>query len=325
MPQPTQQQVHIDAALTTMSVAYVQQASDFIATRVFPVIPSDKQSNLYFIYNKNDWFRDEAQPRADTTESAGSGYNLSTTNYLTRVYAMHKDVGDQVLANSDLPLNPLADASKFVAQRLLLRLERQWAADFMGAGVWGTDLTGVASAPSAGQFTQWSNYAGSDPIADLKTGRAAILSVTGFHPNTLVLGWLAYQQLRDHPDVIDRYKYTSSRVITPDLLAPLFEVDRVLVAPAIYATNNEGETPAYSFIHGKNALLCYSNTSPSVLAPSSGYTFMWNGVSGGLGQTIGVSQFRLPHLAATRVEGQIAFANKLVGADLGVFYASAVA
>ena len=45
--------------------------------------------------------RDAAELRADGTESAGTGYGLSTDSYSALAYALHKDIGDQVRANSD--------------------------------------------------------------------------------------------------------------------------------------------------------------------------------------------------------------------------------
>ena len=57
MPQPTQSQVHVDAILTNISVAYLQRAENFIADKVFPVVPVDKQSDKFFTYDKNDWLR----------------------------------------------------------------------------------------------------------------------------------------------------------------------------------------------------------------------------------------------------------------------------
>ncbi|NBR70500.1 MAG: hypothetical protein EBT75_00125 [Proteobacteria bacterium] len=87
MPQPTSSQVHVDAILTNISVAYMQQQANFIASRVFPIVPVSKQSDKFFTYTKNDWFRDEAQRRADATESAGGGYGLSTDTYQARTSA----------------------------------------------------------------------------------------------------------------------------------------------------------------------------------------------------------------------------------------------
>jgi hypothetical protein len=87
-------------------------------------------------------------------------------------------------------------------------------------------------------------------------------------------------------------------------------------------TNDEGDTAAYSNIHGNGALLCYSNPNPGLLAPSAGYVFQWTGVSEGLGTEIGVSRFRQPQLKAERIEGQIAWTNKKVAADLGHYFAT---
>jgi len=326
MPQPTLYQTHIDAPLTNISVAYMQSVDNFVASKVFPIVPVDKKSNKFFVYTKNDWFRDEAQRRADGTESAGSGYNLSTDSYACDVWAFHKDIGDQVRANSDTPLVPDREATEFVTSRLLLRQEIQFVTDYFATSIWGKDLTGVSStSPTGDNFTQWSDFANSDPLEDVEKAKETILGSTGFMPNTLVLGYQAYRKLRNHPDLVDRIKYTSSNTITTDIMARLFDVERVLVAKAVKATNNEGATAAYSFAYGKAALLTYSAPTPGLMTPSAGYTFAWNGVSGGLGANIGVSRIRMEHLKADRIEGEVAFANKLVAADLGVYFATAVA
>lgn len=326
MPQPTLYQTHIDAPLTNISVAYMQSVDNFIANKVFPVVPVDKKSNKFFVYTKNDWFRDEALRRADATESAGSGYNLTTDSYAADVWAFHKDIGDQTRNNSDSPLVPDREATEFVTSRLLLRQEIQFVTDYIKTGTWGTDLTGVSStSPTGNNFTQWSDFANSDPLEDVEKGKETILGATGFMPNTLVLGYQVYRKLRNHPDLVDRIKYTSSNTITTDIMARLFDVERVLVAKAVKATNVEGGTGAYSFAYGKSALLTYSAPNPGLMTPSAGYTFAWNGVSGGLGASIGVSRIRMEHLKADRIEGEIAFANKVVAADLGVYFATAVA
>ncbi len=49
MPQPTREDVHVDAVLTNISIAFIQAAENFIASRVFPIIVVDKQSDKYFV------------------------------------------------------------------------------------------------------------------------------------------------------------------------------------------------------------------------------------------------------------------------------------
>jgi len=326
MPQPNINQVHIDAILTNISVAYMQNADNYIADKVFPVVPVDKKSDKFFTYTKNDWFRDEAQRRAPATESAGGGYGISTDTYSADVWAFHKDVPDQITANADNPLNPLREAAEFVTNRLLLRRENQFVSDFMTTGVWSTDIAGTAGTATAGQTaTQWSNYTSSDPIEDIEAGKAQMLSNTGFEANTLVLGYDVFRQLKNHPDLVDRIKYTSSQTITSEMIAAMFDIPRVIVSKAVKATNVEGATEAYAFATGKTALLAHVAPQPGLMTPSAGYTFSWTGVSGGLGATIGTSQFRMDSIRADRVEAEVAFDNKVVSADLGYFFNNIVA
>ena len=319
MGQPTQSAVHVDVPLTNISTAYLQSQDAFVASKVFPIVPVQKQTDKFYTYTKNDWFRDEAQLRADATESAGSGYGISTATYSCDVYAMHKDIGYQTRANADMQINLDRDATEFVTQRLLLKQEIQFVTDFFTTSVWATDSTPA---------NLWSDFTNSDPIEDIETGKEAILSVTGRMANTLVLGYQVYRKLKNHPDVIDRIKYTTGvtgRTVTPELLAAMFDVERVLVAQAIKATNNEGETAAYAFTHGKHALLAHVAPNPGLLTPSAGYVFSWQGVSDGLGANVGIRRIEMPTLRAERIEGEIAFDCKVMGTDLGYFFNGAVA
>jgi hypothetical protein len=318
--QPSASQVHaVDVPLTNISTAYIQSQDNYIAGQVFPEVPVMKQTDKYYTYTKNDWFRDEAKVRADGTESAGSGYGLSTGSYSCDVFALHKDIGYQARNNADAGINLDRDATEFVTQRLLLRREVQWVADYFVTGIWGT-----SQVPS----NLWSDYTASDPVDDVEAGKEAILSVTGREANTLVLGYQVYRKLRNHPDIIDRIKYVTqatTRQVTPGLLAAVFDVEKVLVAKAIKATNVEGETAAYAFTHGKHALLAHVASNPGLLTPSAGYTFSWKGVAGGIaGASVGVSRFYLPKEKADRIEAESAFDLKLVGSDLGYFLESVV-
>lgn len=327
MSAPTKSQVHIDRALTNMSVAYIQQASAFIADKVFPMVPVMKQSDRYFVYDKGDWYRDEAAERAPATESAGGGYNIDNTpSYYARKYAYHKDVTEEDRANSDAPLNPDQDAMEFVTQKLLIKRERVWANTFFKNGVWTTDLAGVNANPGANQFLQW-NDANSTPIATIKAQKTRVLELTGFEPNTLVLGSYVYDELSEHPDIVDKIKYTQKGVVTPDLLAGILDVPKVLVAKAVVNTAARGAANSMSFVQGKHALLLYAAPRPAIKMPSAGYTFAWNGLLGAGAFGNRITRIEMPWLGegTERIEGEMAFDMKVVAADLGVFFKDAVA
>lgn len=314
---PSQGDVHVDAILSNISVAYANDQAQYISSKVFPIVPVDKQSDKYFIRTKNDWFRDEAEKRADNTESVGSGYTLSQDSYFADVWAFHQDLGSQLRANQDNGLDLERNAVKFVTQRLLIRQEIQWATDFFVPGVWGSTVTPT---------NKWNDYATSDPIEDIETGKEAILGVTGYAPNTLVLGYQVARRLRNHPDIRDRVKLaTGVHTVTDQSLAAIFGVENVYISQAIKATNKKGAVGTYGFINGKHALLCYSAPSPGLEVPSAGYTFGWNGVSGGLGTAVGVDSFEIRKTKTLRVEAEMAWDNKIVAPDLGYFFSSAVA
>lgn len=317
MPQPTSNDVHVDAVLTGISVAYMQAADNFVASQVFPTVNVSKKSDLYYTYSQADFWRDQVALRADGTESAGSGYGLSTDTYSCANYALHKDVADQVRANSDNPLSPDADAARFLAQQMLLSQEKDWVTNYFAAGIWDTDVT---------PGTLWS-AAGSDPIGDVSTGIQAIRAATGYVPNTLVLAWDVHEILRNHPDIVDRFKYTSSASITTQMMASVLGVDRILVEGVIENTAAEGQTATYTQLGAKDGLLCYSAPSPGLMMPSAGYNMNWTGLAntGGIGTSVTTSTFRMDHLKADRIEIEAAWDFKLVSSALGYFFENAIA
>lgn len=317
--QPTLSQVHVDAVLSNISVAYMQDEMNFIAGRVFPTVPVEKKTDVYFTFDKNDLLRDEMQRRAPGDESAGSGYGLSTASYSCDVFALHKDIDDQTRANSDNPLNPDRDATMFLTQQALLKREIQWVSDYFTTSVWGTDVVGDTN------FEYWSDYAASDPITDIDTGITTVMQNTGRRPNTLVLGYQTYTKLRRHPDIVDLFKGSQPGLISTQMMASIWDLENVYVAQAVKATNNEDETAAYDFIQGKHAWVGYVNNNPGLLAPSAGYVFNWTGVSGGLGLESAISRFRIDERKSDRIEIEMAWDNKVVGADLGYFFSGAVA
>jgi hypothetical protein len=76
MPLPTINQVHIQAALTDLSIAY-RQGAPAISDLLFPRVSVNKQANKYYVWNKGDMWRAEARKRAPASDFARVGIRVS--------------------------------------------------------------------------------------------------------------------------------------------------------------------------------------------------------------------------------------------------------
>ena len=115
-------------------------------------------------------------------------------------------------------------------------------------------------------------------------------------------------------------RFTQRATPTEDILASLFGVDEYMVARATENTAVEGAADNYSLLYGNDVLLCYTEPSPGILKPSAGYTFAWSGLMGSAGSGMRMKSFRMEALESDRVESQMAWDQKQVAADLGVFF-----
>jgi hypothetical protein len=149
----------------------------------------------------------------------------------------------------------------------------------------------------------------------------------------MVLGAEVMKALKQHPDVIDRIKYTQKGIVTEDLIATLFNVSELYTSYATISTGpqiddarQQDAAATYDFIsNSKSLLLAYAPAGPSLMTPSAGYTFTWSGYLGGNSEGVRVKRFRMEHIASDRVESEMTYDMKVVCKDLGTFAKAVVA
>lgn len=323
---PTPNDVHVNGPLTNISLAFMQNAMNFVSWRVFPNIPVAKQSDVYFTYDRGDWNRSQAAVRAPGAPTAGGGYRMATDDYRCKVHGIHRLIPRQAMSNADSMINLGREAADWVALQLMLEKEKSWVDTYFAAAVWTNDYDGNATA-GANQHIHWDDDTSGTPIENIRFAKTTVLQSTGFEPNTLVMGQQVYDALVDHPDIVDRVKYSGGvgngtpAKVNEQTLAALLDLDNIYVAKAIQNTAAEGATNVHSFVAGKDCLLCYVPPSPGLMTPSAGYTFSWTGHLG-VGNEFGMATKAWfdEKLDSTYVEGETAYVQKLVSADLGFFW-----
>lgn len=263
----TERDVVVDPALSNVSVKYTNDT--FIADQILPMLKVAKQTGKYFIYDKANLRIDQ------TARAAGAGANeidfgvAPTGTFSTGDHALKGFVSDEVQDQADSALNPLIDEVETITEKLLLDREQNAANLVFSTGniTQNTTLSGTS---------QWSDYNNSDPIGDIRTARTTIHQNTFKKPNTLVLGKQVFDILIEHPQIIERIKYSQLGIVTAELLARVFQVEKVIVGEAGKNGAAEGQTDSLSYIWGKNALVAYIAPQVRLRMLTLGLTFTYS-------------------------------------------------
>lgn len=331
MPNPTSSDLHVNAPLTDVSVAYMQDQSAFIAAKVFPNVPVKMKSDLYYKYNQEDFMTSQMQERAPGAESAGSGWRVSTDSYFCRDFALHDDIPDQNRANADPVFDNLdTDSVNFLTQNAMIKRELDFASNYFTAGVWSYNTTGQAGASNmAGNLSQYWNIAASTPIEDMRYAMKAIHKGSGIKPNFAIFGASAWYALLDNADFLDRVKYSGSPNTNParnsqEIVATILGLKNIYVMEAVYNTAAENAGFTGAFVGDKAALIGYAAPAAGKRVVSAGYTFSWTGWTGAGIEGNRIKKFRLERNASDRIEIEMAYALKVVAPSLGFYFGTCV-
>ena len=263
---PDLNDIRYDPILSNVSVAYKNEA--YVAEQILPAIPTKTRTGKYFIYDKSK-FRLTQSLRSMGSPANEIDYGLTkSAAYVCKDHALKEVVPDELKKQAPSPLNPELDATENITERLLIEKEYDLA-------TYMSNTANLTNNTTLSGTSQWSDYADSDPIGDVKAAKSAIHAKIFHEPNVLLLGKQVYDKLLDHPDIIDRIKYGGGQVATDVILARLFGVDKVIVGAAGYNTATEGQADSMAYIWGKNAWLLYVPPKPGIRQIAFGYHFQY--------------------------------------------------
>ena len=240
--------VHIDRALTNVSLAY--RNAEFVAAQVAVPLPVDKRSHKYFVYNQEAFLRSSGvdangRPlsiRRPTAEAIEVEYTLSTDSYYCEELALSELVPYENEQSADMPLQPFIDATETLTDRVMLDNEIAVATAAMKASNYAS--ANKVTLTTGGTGTSWASYtsANSLPFSNFSNAKNAVRAGIMQVPNAMVVNYQAAEILSNHPNYTDRYKYVTSEIATKSGLAPVVRGLEVIEGSAIKATNAEGAT-----------------------------------------------------------------------------------
>lgn len=257
--------IHIDQAMTNLSRAVKNEG--FVADMIFPMAKVKKDSDVFFRYDQSN-LRVENTRWSPKTKVKEINWDVTTDSYKTLRNGLGELIEDDEVENADSPLDIASDTTEIVTEKLLIGREKALATILTTSGNFDSDAR-----PALGASARWNNYAStaSDPNVDVQTARKVVYKKTFMRPNTIVLPYEVYESAREHPKVLERIKYVSEAIVTPAVLARLWDVQRVVIAGTGENTANEGQTDSLSYIWGKNAWMGFVEPTPRLRRPSWGY------------------------------------------------------
>lgn len=271
MPQMNNSQARIiDPVLTSAAQGF--KNSEFVGSALFPTVPVSQRGGKIVQFGKEDFML------YATGRSPGQNTKRVQFGYLGALYVLEShSLEGQIAIETMQEANavPGIDASSMTVNKtqniIALRLEKQQA------DVARTPASyGAANKVTLVGTSQWSDFSGvSDPVAVIEVGKEAVRAKVGKRANTAVIGAKVFASLKQHPKVLDRMKYTGRDVATPELLAALFGLDKVLIGDAVYSD----DAGNFSDVWGKDVVLAYAEvgTVAEQGKPSFGYTYQLAG------------------------------------------------
>jgi len=262
----------IDPILTNVAQGY--QNSEFVGSVLFPPVPVQTSGGQIIEFGR------EAFKLYNARRAPGGTTRRIQFGYLGKPFTLLQDSLEGQVPREylrDAKIVPGIDlgarAINTTMKALRLTLEYDQANLATTAANYDAQHQVALSGGS-----KWSASTG-NPLTDVDTGREAIREAVGIYPNTLLMSAQAFVAAKNNPNVIARFQYNSSvpidgTSITTQMMAGLFNVDRVVVGKAIYMNDAD----VSSDIWGNNAILAYAPEKPSSIEePSYGYTYTMEG------------------------------------------------
>ena len=265
---PDLSDVHIDVPLTNLSISYRNPM--YIGRQAVPTVPVVRESDKYYIFDRDSWLRDEAKIVSVGTRPPRGTYTTSSDNYSVDERGFEMPVPDRIRNNSDSMIGPDRNATNMASDKVDLAYEKD-ARNLLFTGAnWGSQTATLSGSD------QWS-HADSTIQLDASAARQAVLLGCGFEANTAVIGYSVYEAIALSEELLNLIRYTGTAerpaLVTPMMLAAILKVQNLLVGRAIENTAVEGATPSYSHIWGDKVWIGHMADGPALETMSAAYIF----------------------------------------------------
>lgn len=188
----------------------------------------------------------------------------TSASYIIQTHALEGVVSQDDYDNVEDPFQAEADETAGVTHLILTNKEKALAADLFSTSV----FSGYTTTPG----TKYGSSS-SDPLADFKTAKNAVLSNAGMLPNAAVMSRKVANTLMYNAQIKDivGFKYNAIGNLSDEQLKVVLGVDELIIADAPYNSAKEGQTASLAQIWGDSILFYVKPKSAGKYQVSLGY------------------------------------------------------
>jgi hypothetical protein len=298
----------VDPLLTSFMVQYEQETTGFLSNPrggLFPAVPAPQgETGTYYTFSssKNYFTLPNKTLRAKGTNYGRGQLGIASDTYRTLQDGWEIPVDDRDIKNALAPYDPRRDAALAAAHVVMLRREKR-IVDAI------TNSTTFASYTAAVGVADRFDNDNSNPVTYIDGIKETIRGNCGRLPNKGVLAYDVWLKLKEHPEIKARIKTTDDTIVTVDLIKRLFGLEELYLSYAMYNSAEEGQTESLADMMSKKMFLGWINPSPSIMAPSVGYTIQMNGMQ--------AKTYREEQTDSIIARAMVNEVHKIVAADCG--------
>jgi hypothetical protein len=272
----------LNVALANYAKEFADDSVPLVGDLIFPKVPVDRQSYQYLIWNRDNLRVPGSTLRAPGGHATEIRRSYSTSTYFCRSHALK---GKVPFESEAYGLGLGFSTKQHLTGDLIGRIRRARESEIATMALSTSNFpNGVTLSGGA----QWDSYlttpaddteatVTSHPIVAVGTYKAILRQAAVQDTEmVLILSDPVYQALINHPDIVERFKYTNAAGnISLAQLTSAFGVKCVLASALTMNQDNVA-----SWIWGYSAFLGYSKPTSDREDVSCGKTFVWAGGKG---------------------------------------------
>lgn len=256
--------VHSNTFLSNVSLQYAND--EFIGERLMPVVPVTKRSDSWPTYPKRERLAGPDDLMGERSEANELNETRGSDNYSVSDYALKNFVAGTTIENQDGAFNEMADLTEALLDVLALKREKRIATVLTTAANFSGNTVTLAGAD------QWNSAGGGDPIKQMQDAHAACWHGRGPGDFWGYASLDVWNVIARHAATRDLFKYVTSGLVTPTMVAAEVGLAGILIGAAREDTANSGQTAAYSRIWGKHFGIVRVARRPTLRNAAFGYT-----------------------------------------------------